>query len=146
MTGEPDLISLLHHADWTRLSLAGELSDGSSLLVAPGRRYRRQAGRAAWGCDGDHPWEPAAEEMAGRTAPWITSRIEAPFSLLLCPAWMLTSSRLEVLGPVRACGRDALRVVMTRRPSIRDRPARSFAMRADRAEVIVDAELGILLR
>ena len=52
MTGEPDLISLLYRADWTRLSLAAELSDGSSLVVAPGRRYRRQDGEAAWGCDG----------------------------------------------------------------------------------------------
>jgi hypothetical protein len=146
MTGEPDLISLLHRADWTRLSLAGELSDGSSLLMAPGRRYRRQDGEAAWGCDGVHPWEPVPDEMAGQTTHWITTKIEAPLGALLCPAWMLVGSQLEVLGSVRACGRDALQVVMTRRPSIRDRPFRSFHMRADRAEVIVDAELGILLR
>jgi hypothetical protein len=145
MTGEPDLISLLYRADWTRLSLAAELSDGSSLLVAPGRRYRRQDGEAAWGCDGVHPWEPVPAEMAGERVQWIT-KIEAPLRPLLCPAWLLTSSRLEVLGPVRVCERDALRVVMTRRPSIRDRQVTSFRLRADRAEVIVDAELGILLR
>lgn len=145
MTAEPDLISLLHRADWTGLGLAAELSDGSSLLVAPGRRYRRQAGEEAWGCDGVHPWEPVPEEMAGETVHWIT-KIEAPLGALLCPAWLLTSSRLEVLGPVRACGRDALQVVMTRRPSIRDQQVRPFRLRADRAEVIVDAELGILLR
>ena len=144
MTGEPDLIGLLYRADWTRLSLAAELSDGSSLVVAPGRRYRRQDGEAAWGCDGVHPWEPVPAEMAGHTA-WIT-KIEAPLGALLCPAWMLVGSRLEVLGPVQACGRDALQVVMTRRPSIRDWQFRSFRMRGDRAEVIVDAELGILLR
>ena len=146
MTGEPDLISLLHRADWTRLSLAGELSDGSSLLVAPGRRYRRQDGEAAWGCDGVHPWEPVPDEMADQRTHWITTKIEAPLSAMLCPAWMLVGSELEVLGPVRACGRDALQVVMTRRPSIRDWRVRSFRMRGDRAEVIVDAELGILLR
>jgi hypothetical protein len=145
MTGEPDLISFLYRADWTRLSLAGELSDGSSLLVAPGRRYRRQDGEAAWGCDGVRPWESVPDEMAGRAVGWIT-RIEAPLGALLCPAWMLAGSRLEVLGPVRACGRDALQVMVTRRPSIRDRQASSFRMRADRAEAIVDAELGILLR
>jgi hypothetical protein len=145
MTDEPDLVSLLYRADWTRLSLSAELSDGSSLLVAPGRRYRRQGGEQAWGCNGVHPWEPVPDEMAGETAHWITE-IEAPLGALLCPAWLLASSRLEVLGPVRACGRDALQVVMTRRPSIRDRQARPFRQRGDRAEVIVDAELGILLR
>jgi hypothetical protein len=44
MTGEPDLISLLHRADWTRLSLSAEVNDGSTLLIAPGRRYRVQTG------------------------------------------------------------------------------------------------------
>jgi hypothetical protein len=145
MAGEPDLISLLYRADWTRLTLAAELSDGSSLLVAPGRRYRGQDGEEAWGCDGVHPWQPVPDEMAGETVHWIT-KVEAPLGALLCPAWLLTSSRLEVLGLVRACGRDALRVVMTRRPSIRDQQVRPFRLRADRAEVIVDAELGILLR
>jgi hypothetical protein len=145
MTGEPDLISLLYRADWTRLSLAAELSDGSSLLLAPGRRYRRQAGDEARGCDGIHPWEPVEEEMAGETVQWITG-IDAPLGALLCPAWLLTSSRLDVLGPVRACGRDAWRVAMTRRPSIRDRYFSPAHLRTDRAEVIVDAELGILLR
>jgi hypothetical protein len=145
MTGEADLISLLYRADWTRLTLAAELSDGSSLLVAPGRRYRRQDGEAAWGCDGVHPWEPVPGEMAGQNYQWIT-KIEAPLSTLLCPAWLLASSRLEVLGPAQACGRDALRVLMTRRPGIRGRAARPYHVRTDRAEVIVDAGLGILLR
>jgi hypothetical protein len=55
MTGEPDLVTLLHRADWTRLSLAAGLSDGSSLLVAPGRRYRRQDGERAWGATASTP-------------------------------------------------------------------------------------------
>jgi hypothetical protein len=113
--------------------------------VAPGRRYRRQDGERAWGCDGVHPWEPVPDEIAGETVHWITG-IEAPLGALLCPAWLLTSSRLDVLGPVRACGRDALRVVMTTQPSIRGREVRPFRLRADRAEVIVDAEHGILRR
>ena len=52
MTGEPDLISLLYRADWTRLGLSAEVNDLSSVLVAPGRRYRRQAGEYVTGCDG----------------------------------------------------------------------------------------------
>jgi hypothetical protein len=67
--------------------------------------------------------------MAGETVHWIATRIKAPLGALLCPAWLLTSSRLEVLGLVRACGRDALQVVMTGRPSIRDRPAMPFRVR-----------------
>jgi hypothetical protein len=41
MTGGPDLISLLHRADWTRLCLSAEVNDGSTLLIAPGKRYLR---------------------------------------------------------------------------------------------------------
>jgi hypothetical protein len=37
----PDLISLLHRADWTRLCLSAEVSDRSTLLIAPGKRYLR---------------------------------------------------------------------------------------------------------
>lgn len=42
MPGEPALISLLYHADWTQLRVAAGVNDGSALLVAPGRRYRLQ--------------------------------------------------------------------------------------------------------
>jgi hypothetical protein len=44
MAGEPDLVGLLYRADWTRLSLSAEVNDGSTVLIAPGRRYRLQAG------------------------------------------------------------------------------------------------------
>jgi hypothetical protein len=57
MTGEPDLISLLHRADWTRLSMSAEVNDGSTLLIGPGRRYRKQTGEYVTGCNGDRPWE-----------------------------------------------------------------------------------------
>jgi hypothetical protein len=43
MTGEPDFISLLHRADWTRLSLSADVNDGSTLLIATGRRSRLQS-------------------------------------------------------------------------------------------------------
>jgi hypothetical protein len=53
MTGEPDLVPLLYHADWTRLSISGVVNGGSTVLVAPGRRYRQQTrdhvrGWSAW--------------------------------------------------------------------------------------------------
>jgi len=54
---------------------------------------------------------------------------------LLCPAWLLESSRLEVRGRVRVCGREALDVVASARPD-----------QDDSAEAAVDTELGIRLR
>ena len=64
---------------------------------------------------------------------------------LLRPSWLLTGFTLEPGEPVTASGRDALRVAATPRQGIRGRP--SAGPRAlDRVEVVVDAELGILLR
>src|SRR5690242_15177947 len=121
MTGEPDLIALLYRADWTRLSLSAEVSDGSALLVAPGKRYRMQTGEVVEGCDGDRPWELRHRPVAEGTAREVHmyGGPEPPLRHLLCPAWLLTSSRLEVRGRVSACERDALHVVATRRPSLR---------------------------
>jgi hypothetical protein len=151
VTGEPDLISLLRRADWTRLCLSAEVNDGSTLLIAPGKRYRRQHGERVTGCDGDRRWELPGDDgedgdADGRhgTAHLIGGP-EPPLRALLCPAWLLMSSRLEVRGQVSACGRDALHVVVTRRPSIHGRIG-PLELGADRVDAIVDAELGILLR
>src|SRR5258707_1317505 len=120
MAGEADLVGLLHRADWTRLSMSAQVSDGSMVLIAPGRRYRYQAEEYVTGCDGDRPWELSDEDAddVDGSVHWISGP-EPPIRELLCPAWLLESSRLEVRGPVRACGRDALDVVVTRRPSVR---------------------------
>ena len=141
MATETDVIRLVHRADWTRLSLLAELNDGSRLLLAPGRRYRKQTPDGVRGCDGERPWRlPALDE--DRDAHWIEGP-EPPLPMLLCPAWLLRSSRLEVRGHVTACGRDALHVIATERPSIGE-PMTS--VRPGRTEALVDAELGILLR
>jgi hypothetical protein len=47
MGAEADVLRLVQRADWTRLSLAAEVNDGSRLLLAPGRRYREQTRPAA---------------------------------------------------------------------------------------------------
>jgi len=70
---------------------------------------------------------------------------EPPLPRLLCPSWLLKSSRLEVRGRVRACGRDALDVLMTRRPGIRGGIISADAPSGP-VEILVDAESGILLR
>ena len=140
MAAEADVIRLVHRADWARLSLAAEVNDGSRLLLAPGRRYREQSEDGVSGCDGERPWRlPALDEDRG--GHWISGP-EPPLPMLLCPAWLLRSSRLEVLGHVIACGRDALHVVATERPGI-GQPV--TPVRAGRTEALVDAELGILL-
>ncbi|HXZ76961.1 MAG TPA: hypothetical protein VEH31_39655, partial [Streptosporangiaceae bacterium] len=71
MAGEPDLIGLLHRADWTRLSISAEVNDGSTLLIAPGRRYLEQTGDYVRGCDGDRPWELIREDADGKVH-WIS--------------------------------------------------------------------------
>jgi hypothetical protein len=200
MTDTPDLVVLLYRADWTRLSLAAEVShtidhdldalrsgtgasgatwlfgsphgphrpvagsgrrarpsgnewetatdlqgtetSRSTLLIAPGGRCRYQGGGFASGCDGGRSWQEFEEEgrlveMAGGPRP--------PLATLLRPSWLLNGYTLEIGGSATTLGREGLRVVATPRRSIRDAVAR-WGRPVDRVEVIVDAELGILLR
>jgi hypothetical protein len=143
MTAEVDLIRLIQRTDWTRLSLAAEVNDGSRVVLAPGRRYREQTPDGVRGCDGERPWHlPAPDE--DRDTHW-TGEPGPPLPMLLCPAWLLRSSRLEVWGHITACGRDALHVVATERPGV-GVPVSPTRVRPGRTEALVDAELGILLR
>jgi hypothetical protein len=142
MTSEPDVIRALHRADWTRLCMSAEVNDGSTVLIAPGRRYRQQAGEEVRGCDGTRPWELPRRDEDGTVH--LVGGPEPPLRRMLCPAWLLKSSRVEVRGQVTEVGREALQVVVTQRPGIR---GAAPAQPGDgRVEAIVDAELGILLR
>src|SRR5262249_54686757 len=85
---------------------------------------------------------------------WESTSIPA-FPALLCPRWLLTGYDLEVLGPWMACGRPGIRVAGTARhprtrrlgpAAILDGEGAHGAPRHGRVEVVVDAELGILLR
>jgi hypothetical protein len=139
------LVGILQRADWTRLSLSAQASDGSQVLVAPGMCYRYEDAEYLTGCDGGRPWEmDEDEDDQSQSVHWVSGP-QAPLARLLCPAWLLDSSRLEVRGSSRACGRDALDVVMTRRPSLRTGPISADDL-AERVEVLVDAESGVLLR
>src|SRR5258706_3986251 len=125
MTGEGELVGLLHRADWTRLSMSARVSDGSTVLIAPGRRYRYQAGEYVTGCDGGRPRELPGEDVdeVEASVHWVSGP-EPPIRELLCPAWLLESSRLEGPGRGRPGGRDALEVGATRRALL---PCRSVA-------------------
>lgn len=140
MSDGRSLAGLLHRADWTRLSMSAEVSDGSAVLVAPGRRYRYDSAEYVTGCDGGRPWElDRDDDDPDGSVHWISGP-EVPLAELLCPAWLLEDSALEVLGHARACGRDALDVAVTR-PR---RPGAGETSTPVRA--LVDAELGIVLR
>jgi hypothetical protein len=118
----PEVIGLLHLADWTRLSLSAEVrfeSGRAALLMAPGGHYRMEhqdEGGVVQGNDGERGWtwwpsgrsEPSPAEVGlddGR-----------PVAVLFCPQDLLDGYVLEILGPVTACGRAA-----RRRPAPRTR-------------------------
>lgn len=145
MSDDRGLVGLLHRADWTRLSMSAEVSGGSTVLIAPGKRYRYQSAEYVTGCDGGRPWELSRDDDdPDGSVHWISGP-EPPLRRLLCPAWLLEGSGLQVQGRVRACGRDALDVVLTRRPGQRGGPVAAEDPAAQ-LRVLVDAELGILLR
>jgi len=163
------VIALLYRADWTRLSLAGQVAGSDdtassviirrstdaampasagtdTLRVAPGGRYRRDGALLSAGSDGTRAWQlspgPDAEDAGG-----------PPFATLLCPSWLLTGYSLAVQDRVTACGREAIRITGTARRAGRARPAESrlpgrsaLGSWYDRVEAVIDAELGILLR
>src|SRR5260221_14179759 len=106
MTGE--LVGLLHRAAWARLSMSAGVSDGSTVLVAPGRRYRYQAGEYVTGCDGGRPWELPGEDVDAEegSVPWISGP-EPPIRELLCPAWLERA-------PGWRCGGGSARAAGTR--------------------------------
>lgn len=143
MTAEAEVIRLIQEADWTELRLATETNDGTRVLLAPGRRFREQTPDGLRGCDGERAWQMPGpgEDRDVR----LSSAPKPPLPMLLCPAWLLRSSRIEVRGHVTACGRDALHVVATERATIGDR-VKPRRLRSGRTEALVDAELGILLR
>jgi hypothetical protein len=123
------------------------------LLVAPGRRYRkdRQDGQVAQGCDGERIWQWWRYPPPGEVR--LSAGPEPPFPALLCPSWLLAGYDLEVGEAVSACGRDGIRVVATARrgtPRTRASPFLPFSpwppVHFDHVDAIVDAGLGILLR
>ena len=65
---------------------------------------------------------------------------------LFCPSGLLGDFTLEVRGPVTACGREAIAVVAIPRTGNEYVPRLTASALSDHLEVIVDGELGILLR
>jgi hypothetical protein len=116
----------------------------STLLIAPGGRYRYQGEGFRRGRDGERSWRVSDDDPDTSVAELPSTK--GPLDTLLRPSWLLTGFTLEIREPVTTvAGRAALRVTATPRRTIRaarepERPP------ADLVEVIVDVELGILLR
>jgi len=129
--------------------LEGYNSWDTRLLIAPGGRYRQEyldepSGRVI-GSDGERSWVWRPQDPAPPEPP-VDVGPKPPLRQLFYPSELLDRFTLEVQGPVTACGRDAIAVVATPRTGI-EPPFRPRAdSLSDRLEVIVDAELGILLR
>ena len=139
----PEVIGLLHRADWTRLSLSAEVrfeSGRAALLIAPGGHYRMEhqdEDAVVQGNDGQHGWTWWPSGRSEPSAAEVGLNDGRPVAVLFCPQDLLDGYVLEILGPVTACGRDAIAIAATPRAGDRLR---------ERVEAAVDAELGILLR
>ena len=122
-----------------------------TLLIEPGRRYREQGENHVSGCDGDRSWFAVRDAdgwKAGADDGWTVEGDDGPEPLMpqmMCPSWLLTGYTLEAGESVTAGGREALRVVATPRPGSWPRGS-ARPRRLDRAVVLVDLGLGILLR
>ncbi|HEX3961442.1 MAG TPA: hypothetical protein VHZ03_33265 [Trebonia sp.] len=158
MTDAPELptlasvVALLYRADWTRLSLSGQVrgsdyalsmvilltetapitplpitaeapADTVTLRVAPGRRYRRDDALLSAGSDGTRAWQWFPASQAEQGH--LTSGTAPPYPTLLCPSWLLTGYNLAVEERVTECGREAIRVTGSPRRAGRAGPAES---------------------
>ncbi len=119
----------------------GPVHSVSSLLIAPGGRYRVEDSHGSLDiCDGEQSWHVgrgvAKRGRGGR--PGRHSRG------LLTPQWLIACYELEVTGTAVVAGRAVIAV--TGRPRAASTRRRGLLHFLDSVEVLVDAELGILLR
>ena len=163
-----------HRDDWLlvkddqRLSYSGarwapKFSGQTQLTTGPGGRYRQETGNGARirGYDGSRTWEWFRDKpLEARIN--VSGRPRVPVPTLLTPDWLLTRHRLTIEGRKAVLGRNGIRVTATpvqrrghashpgedwlREIAPADRYRYAHALRYARALVVVDAELGILLR
>src|ERR1700722_5433012 len=126
----------------------------SPLTRAPGKRYRlaEEDGSRVLGCDGERVWQWLADIPAGEW-PTFERKPQPPVAGLLAPAWLLMASRLSVEEETTVAGRAGIVVSGTARSVSRKRGLVTSMVlpwelipRPERVSVVVDRELGILLR
>ena len=124
----------------TDLGHHGPVRSESSLLIAPGGRYRIQDGHGSLDiCHGEHSWH-VGRGVAKRERSPRPGRL---FRGLLTPQWLVACYELEVTGADLAGGRAVIAV--TGAPRAASTRRRGLLHLLDSVEVLVDAELGILL-
>jgi outer membrane lipoprotein-sorting protein len=119
----------------------GTVHSERAVLIAPGGRYRvERNGKILVVCDGEHRWH-ISRGVAHRH---VSTGPDAKFCGLLTPQWLIACYDLEITGESTVSGRRAISVTGTPRAASTRR--RGVYHLLDRVEVLVDAELGILLR
>jgi hypothetical protein len=110
----------------------------------PGR-YRLDYSSGDWNkrykaiaCDGEHTTKLFDDRVA--TGP--VKPLDASFASMLDPAWLLNGWQLSVIGTASVAGRDGIRI----RAVAAGTADNGAGDRFTRADLVVDAELGILLR
>src|ERR1700722_8646213 len=138
---------------WMTESVAEPPGAERALILAPGRRYRATSADSSRvvGCDGERAWQWFAG-LPAETEVRFDHRPEVPVPELLAPVWLLLGYRLTVGEETTVAGRPGIAVTGVARLSRSRGPAGAALMpwglvpRPERVSVVIDAELGIVLR
>jgi hypothetical protein len=138
---------------WMTESIAEPPGAQRSLILAPGRRYRATSADSARviGCDGERAWQWFAE-LPTDTEVRFDHQPEVPAPELLAPVWLLLGYRLTVGEETTVAGRPGIAVTGVPRlgPSLGLTGSTlvpwGLVPRPERVSVVIDAELGIVLR
>jgi hypothetical protein len=116
----------------------GPVHSERRLLTAAGGRCRVENGVLVV-CDGEHCWSVSG----GVALPNLRRTLGSDFCGLLTPRWLIACYELKVIGAEVAGGRSAVRV--TGAPRTAASRLHGTHRLLDSIDVLVDAELGILL-
>src|ERR1700722_6668749 len=138
---------------WMTESVAEPPGAERALILAPGRRYRATSADSSRvvGCDGERAWQWFAE-LPAETEVRFDHRPEVPVPELLAPVWLLLGYRLTVGAETTVAGRPGIAVTGVARlgPSLGLAGSTlvpwGLVPRPERVSVVIDAELGIVLR
>jgi hypothetical protein len=138
---------------WMTESVAEPPEAERALILAPGRRYRATSADSSRvvGCDGERAWQWYAE-LPAETDVRFDHRPEVPVPVLLAPVWLLLGYRLTIGEETTVAGRPGIAVTGVARlgPSLALAETTlvpwGLVPRPERVSVVIDAELGIVLR
>jgi hypothetical protein len=138
---------------WMTESIAEPPGAQRTLILAPGRRYRVTSADSSRvvGCDGERAWQWFAD-LPTDTEVRFDRRPEVPVPELLAPVWLLLGYRLTIGEETTVAGRPGIAVTGVERlgpsPGLFGSTLMPWGLapRPERVSVVIDAELGIVLR